>query len=302
MEYLGRRGRRFGRSRVTAAALARRAVAGIVPGDHVCTSYGSDEEHRAIVGRYARQALRRGERFLYLAHASDDATIRAYLEHEGIDVAAGEALGQIQILRATRSRALIDPEAIVASLQAQRRAALHDGYSALCVASEMSWARPRSGEIDAIVRCEHAVDRVFATGDVAAICQYDRRLFEPGVLSPLLAAHEFQLRTGERLTTTERRRLTISESADGVISLAGALDIDASGYLAARLAELDDEGDLVLVTSGLRFADFAGCRALVRAADAFDEGRRMILRDPPEPLVRVLGLCGWPSGDRLVLA
>ena len=50
-----------GRHTRAPAALAQRAIAGIVPGDHVCASFGSDEEHRAIVARYARQALDRDE-------------------------------------------------------------------------------------------------------------------------------------------------------------------------------------------------------------------------------------------------
>lgn len=301
MDYAGRRGSRFRRSRA-AASLAQHAIAGIVPGDHVCASFGSDEEHRAIVGRAARQALRRGERFLYFMHSSDDETIRRYLELEGIDVQAGLALGQIELRRSEHDRYPIDPEAIIASLQADRRAALRDGYSALCATAEMSWAMTRPDEIDAVLRYEREVNRVFTAADVAGICQYDRRRFPPDVLSRLVSAHEFQVRTSPSLTTTARRRLTVSEHDDGVISLAGALDIDSSSFLAARLADVDDDsGDLVLKTSGLGFADISGCRALVRAAEALGSGRRLLLPDAAPPLVRVLKLCGWSEHRRLVL-
>jgi hypothetical protein len=281
-------------------SLARHAVTGIVPGDHVCASFGSDEEHQAIVGRYARQALRRGERFLYLAHSSDDARIRTYLEQEGIDVDAAVAVGEIEIRRIEHDRGRIDPEAIIAALQGDRRAALRDGYSALCAAAEMSWAHARPAETDAVVRYERAVNRVFVAADVAGICQYDRRLFPADVLERLVATHEFQLCTGPQLTTTARRRLTISEHDDGVIALSGALDIDSSAYLGARLAVLDGEDDLVVLTSGLGFADISGCRALLHAAEALG-GRRMVLPEAAAPLVRVLTLCGWSSHKRLVL-
>jgi hypothetical protein len=268
----------------------------------VCASFGSDEEHQAIVGRYARQALRRGERFLYYAHSSDDATIRTYLAQEGIDVEAGLALGQIEIRRIEYDREPIDPAAIVAGLQSARRAALRDGYGALSITAEMSWALTRPGETGAVVRYEHEVNRVFATADIAGMCQYDRRLFAPDVLERLVATHEFQLCTGHALTTTARRRLTISEHDDGAIALAGALDIDSSAYLAARLAEIDGDGDLVVLTSGLGFADISGCRALLRAAEGLGCGRRMVLPEPSAPLVRVLTLCGWSSHGRLTLA
>lgn len=301
MDNAGRRGSRFRRSRV-AASLAQHAIAGIVPGDHVCASFGADEEHQAIVGRYAREALRRGERFLYLMHSSGDATIRRYLELEGIDVEAGLALGQIELRRVEHDRCTIDPEAIIASLQADRRAALRDGYSALCATAEMSWAMTRPDEIDAVLRYERSVNRVFVAADIAVVCQYDRRHFPPAVLERLVSAHEFQVCTSANLTTTARRRLTVSEHDDGVIALAGALDIDSSSFLAARLAEADVEsGDLVLRTSGLGFADVSGCRALVRAAEALGSGRRLLLPDAAPPLVRVLKLCGWSEHGRLVL-
>lgn len=301
MERAGRRGRRFGRTRA-AARLAEHAVAGIVPGDHVCVSFGSDAEHRAIVGRYARQALRRGERLLYFTHSSDDAAIRRYLEDAGIDVGAALALGQVELRRVEHERHLIDPEAIIAALQADRRAALSDGYSALCVTAEMSWALTCPADLDAVMRYERHVGRIFAAADIAAICQYDRRLFAPDALARLVSAHEFQVRTGAGLTTTARRRLTISEHDDGVIALSGALDIDSCVFLAARLAAIDDPGDLVLLTSGLGFADVSGCRALVHAAERLAEGRRLVLPDAAAPLVRVLKLCGWSDHERLVLA
>jgi anti-anti-sigma regulatory factor len=282
-------------------SLARHAVAGIVPGDHVCASFGSDDEHQAIVSGYARQALRRGERFLYFVHSSDDARIRTYLELEGIDVEAGLGVGQIEIRRSDHDRDRIDPEAIIAALESDRRAALRAGYSALCVAAEMSWVLTRPAERDAVVRYERAVNRVFAAADIAGICQYDRRLFPADVLEQLRAIHEFQLCTGPQLATAARRRLTISEHGGGVIALAGALDIDSSAYLAARLAVLDGDDDLVVLTSGLGFVDISGCRALVRAAEALGRGRRVVLLDVAAPLARVLELCGWSSHERLLL-
>ena len=284
-----------------AASLAERAVAGIVPGDHVCASFGSDEEHRAIVARYARQALARNERFLYLAHSSDDATIHACLAEAGIDVEAGLARRQIVIRRIDRAPKRIDPEAIIATFQADRVAARRAGYSALSGAADMTWALAQPADADALLQYEREVGRIFKTADVAGLCQYDRRLFEPEVLERLVATHEFQLRTGPDGTTTARRHLTISEHRDGVVELAGALDIDASTYLAARLAELDGDGDLVLLTAGLEFVDISGCRALVRAAEARTPGQRLVLPDAGAALRRVLTLCGWESHERLAV-
>jgi len=295
-----RRRKRFRRARPR-VGLAEHAVAGIVPGDHVCASFASDDEQRALVARYARHALRRGERFLYLVHHGDDATIRSWLAGDGIDVDAALALGQIEIRRIELGGAEIDPEALIAALQADRRAAKRDGYSALCATTEMSWGLAPHARVDAAERFECGVGRVFAAADVAGLCQYDRRLFPAGLLERLVATHDFQLWVDCDVTTSARRRLTISEHADGTLALAGALDIDCSSYVIARLAEVERDGDLVVRTSGLGFADIAGCRSLLRAAEALEGDRRLMLPDPAPSLVRVLKLCGWSEQGRLVV-
>jgi anti-anti-sigma factor len=288
---------------IDCSSLAQRAIAGIVPGDHVCASFGSDDEHGAIVAGFARGALARNARFLYLADRSDDATLRRYLAGAGIDLDAGVAQGQIKIRRCHRTPDRIDPDALIATLQADRIAARRDGFDALCGAAEMSWTLTRPADADALVEYERQVNRVFRTADIAGLCQYDRRLFAPDALERLAAAHEFHVCTGPDATTTARRHLTIRERADGVLSLAGELDIDTSAYLGVRLGELDaDDGDLVVLTHDLEFVGVSGCRALVRAAEALAPGRRLVLPNPSARLVRLLALCGWSSHERLALA
>jgi anti-anti-sigma factor len=292
-------GRTYGED-IGRSPLAQRAIAGVIPGDHVCATYGSDEEHGAIVAGFARGALSRNARFLYLADRSDDATLRGYLAGAGIDLDAGLARGQIKIRRCHRAPERIDPEALIAALQADRIAARRDGYDALCGTAEMSWTLTRAADADALVEYERAVSRVFRSADIAALCQYDRRLFASDALERLVATHDFHVCTGPGATTAARRHLTIRERADGVVSLAGELDIDTSDYLAARLGELDaDGGDLVVLTGDLAFVGVSGCRALVHAAEALAPGRRLLLPDPSPQLVRVLAICGWSSHERL---
>jgi anti-anti-sigma factor len=284
------------------SSLAQRAMSGIVPGDHVCASFGSDDEHGAIVAGYARGALSRNARFLYLADRSDDATLRGYLAGAGIDLDAGLARGQIKIRRCRRAPDRIDPDALIATLQADRIAARRDGYDALCGAAEMSWTLGRPADAAALVEYEREVSRVFRTADIAGLCQYDRRLFEADALDRLVAAHDFHVSTGPDETTASRPHLTIRERADGVVSLAGELDIGTSAYLAARLGQLDaDGGDLVVLTRDLEFVGVTGCRALVCAAEALAPGRRLALPDASAQLVRVLAICGWSSHERLAL-
>lgn len=302
MNDAGRRERRIRRAH-DGPALARRVAAGLVPGDHACASFGSDGERAALAGRYAGDALRHGERLLWLADdgGADRAVTVELLERAGIDARACMRLGQLELRAAPDAAELADPEALVARLQGARRAALGAGYRAVRVVADMGWAAGTPAASGDLRRYEREVARVFAAADIAALCLYDRRLFAAPTIDSLLAAHDIQLRVAPALTTATRRRLTVGEHGDGVMALTGALDIDASPYLAARLSELDGDGDVVVLTAGLGFADVSGCRALVRAAEALDDGCRLVLPDPSPALVRVLELCDWSSHERLVL-
>lgn len=291
--------RRFRRT-PAAAPVAARAMAGIAPGDHVCVRFGSDDEHQGIVGRYASQALHCGDRLLYFAHLSDEWTIRAYLDEAGIDAAAGLALGQIQIRPIEHSSDSFDPEALAANLRTDRRAALDDGYRALACLTEMSWMLDRPADLELANQYEHDVDGVIAAGNIASLCQYDRRMFPEEFLTRLIAAHNVQVCTSGSETTTARGRLTISEHDDETVALSGALDIDSAAYAGVRLAAHDGDGDLVVRTAELGFADISGCRAIVHAAELLDDGRRLVLPEPAPALVRVMGMCGWTDHPQLV--
>lgn len=145
--------------------MAARASAGITPGDHACCSFGPDDEQQAIVGRFGRDALARGERFVYLTDRSDEATIRAYLDEAGVDCAGGLASGQIEIRecsQAERAGGGLDPESMIAGLEAEKRSALEAGYGALAVTGEMSWSLARHADAEEGIEYEREVNRILA--------------------------------------------------------------------------------------------------------------------------------------------
>lgn len=60
--------------------------------------FGTDDEHRAIVGRHARDTLRRGERLLSLHDEADPAAICGWLAADGVDASACLAGGPRLVL------------------------------------------------------------------------------------------------------------------------------------------------------------------------------------------------------------
>jgi anti-anti-sigma factor len=86
------------------------------------------------------------------------------------------------------------------------------------------------------------------------------------------------------------------------MTLSGEIDITTVPRVAAQLARrAADDGDLVVETTDLEFIDVAGCRALIEAAECLDDGGRLRLPDPAEPLLRVLRGCGWADHPRVEL-
>jgi anti-anti-sigma factor len=280
--------------------LTARPVAGLLPGDHVCCTFGSPDEQQAIVGHHARNAINRGAQFFYFADRSDESTVRDYLDEAGVDAAAGLASGQIQIRRWFVPDGELDVEAMIASFEELKATTRQEGYSALVGASEMSWSL--DSDADRVVQYERDVDRVFEAADVIGLCLYDRRLFSPERLAPLEAAHDYCVCTHGHGTIASRRRLTVTERDDLVLSLAGELDIDSAPLLAARLAGRRSRGDVVVETSELEFIDLAGCRLLVQMAEQLDGGHRVVLPSPSRSVWMVLRACGWHRHPRLAIA
>ena len=174
-------------------------MAGVGPGDHACCSFGSDDEQRVLVGRLGSDAIARGHRLIYLADRSEESSIRSYLDDAGVDTDAGLTSGQIEIrpFGATDMGAgAFDPERQIAALGAEKDRARADGFSALSLIGEMSWAVSRPGDAARIALYERAVNRIFSDAAVTGVCQYDTRLFPDDLLSRLVDAHDFKIAIG----------------------------------------------------------------------------------------------------------
>ena len=91
----------------------------------------------------------------------------------------------------------------------------------------------------------------------------------------------------------DRQGFALHHAPGGVLVLTGRLDVVVSTDLRLALAAAVDDGhaDLVLDVSGLAGVDASGLGVLVGAhRRAGRAGRRLVLRDVPPPLARVLRL------------
>src|SRR5205814_91035 len=73
------------------------------PGDHLCCIFRSAQEHRAVLTRFLRDGLEKGEKVVYVYDCTTPETIKNYLRDDGIAVAAHLDRGQLVFMSAADS-------------------------------------------------------------------------------------------------------------------------------------------------------------------------------------------------------
>ena len=169
-----------------------RAMTDLGQGDHLCYLYESQDEHRALLVHYLRLGLERSEKVLYIVDARTAVTVLDYLRDDGLDVELLLASGQLSVLTANDTylrTGVFDPEGMIALLRSETERALSEGYTALRVTDEMTWALRGLPGSDRLIEYEAKLNVFFPDSKCLAICQYDRRRFPPGVLLDVLITH-----------------------------------------------------------------------------------------------------------------
>jgi PAS domain S-box-containing protein len=168
--------------------------ADIQPGDHLCCIYSTDEEHRAVLTPYLRAGLERNEKVFYIVDARTRDVVINYLKTDGVDVDYYLDKGQFAILTVADSYmkgGVFDPDGMIVLLKAETQKALDDGFSALRVTGEMSWALRGLPGSERLIEYENKLNTFFPGSRCLAICQYDRRRFDATILLDILRTHPF---------------------------------------------------------------------------------------------------------------
>jgi PAS domain S-box len=171
---------------------ALRSVSDLRTGDHICGIYRTDEEHRDLVSAFIKDGLFRNEKVLYILDCHTAATITGYLEGYGADPATPQGPGQLVFASAADTYlkgGSFNPDAMIEFLGSETEKALSEGYSALRVTGEMSWAGRNLSGSDRLTEYEIHLNSFLESHTCTCLCQYDERLFPPSVLLDVLLTH-----------------------------------------------------------------------------------------------------------------
>jgi len=176
----------------------RQMLEALKPHDHLCLIYESLKEWRYAIIPFIAIGLKRGEKCGYIVDTSTANQVRNYLKKEGIDVGSVEKSGQLFILHQTEAytrEGSFDPDLMIALLKSETEKAVAEGYPALRVTGEMSWAlrgHPGSGRI---LEYEAKLNQyLFPHYPCLAICQYDRWKFDPEIIKGVIMTHPLLVR------------------------------------------------------------------------------------------------------------
>lgn len=202
------------------------SIARMHPGDHYCGIYRTDEDHRILVVDFIRQGVANREKMLYIINLQTAAQLKATLAAAEIDADPLIEQGQLVILTANDAYLRdneFDPDKMIALLREETDKALAEGYPALRVTGEMTWALGGEPGSERLVEYESKLNRFFPDHKCYAVCQYDRRRFDAEMLLDILHTHP-QVLYGQDAFDNARMYYVPPDSFLGTDRQTGVLD------------------------------------------------------------------------------
>lgn len=286
------------------APIPHKPVGAMRFGDHLCLSYDSDEERRAILTDYVRDGLCADHKIIYMSDDRPAPVVLSWLRQApgavDLDLTTAMATGQFVVRTAEEAymaTGRFDPDEIISLVATEIELALVQGYRGVRVTGEETFCLRGWPGTERFTEFERKIDQVFRTSrvDAMAICQYDRRWFDGPRLRRLESHHMGRVLVNDCFDNGTLR-ITPTFTPPG-LRLAGA--IDESTFPAVRDALRTaggSVGHICLDLSRLEFCDMAGLRALVgarRSGNGMD--RQVILREVPDHLALMMRIAGWES-------
>ena len=234
------------------------------PGEHACCRFAQAADRDRMAAAFVSEGLTRGDKVVYLADRDPEELV-ADLVGGDARVEAAIDRGQLDVRSARSVYAPLgrfDIEPMLRTAREERDRATADGYPALSMIAEMSWAGPSIPGSELVPEYERRLDALLNRADIAALCVYDTGgHLGPATLSDVAGAHEVDL-SPELAGLSRTGSLWAARTDDGrALRLAGDLDFDCADALAAVLAA-HFPGPLRLDLTHLAFVDVTGMRAL----------------------------------------
>jgi len=167
-------------------------------GQHISYLYDSDVEHRFVLTAFMTQGLLLGQKVIYITDVRSPSMIFGWIWSGGLKIDNYLTNGQFKVLLSDGAYlpdGTFDPRAMLSLLQAETNNALGEGFSALRVTGEMTWAPRGALCSDRLLEYESRVTPLLAGIECLAMCQYDKREFDFDFLESVVEYHPVRFGT-----------------------------------------------------------------------------------------------------------
>ncbi|TAJ45194.1 MEDS domain-containing protein [Methanofollis fontis] len=180
------------RDLMRASMFSRRDIYDLSPGSHVCCIYDVDEEWWSVVESAIRCGLERGERIVCFIDRIPPEAMIGGLSEGGLPLDDLIGSGQVMVGTAESlylSGGQFDPIRMSDYICRTVSGAIEDGFPALRMIGDASWALRHFPGSDRLFEYEAAINTLLGTLPCTAFCLYDRRIFPASALLDALMAH-----------------------------------------------------------------------------------------------------------------
>ncbi|MFW6121944.1 MAG: MEDS domain-containing protein [Petrotogales bacterium] len=171
----------------------RKLLSNLKPHDHLCLLYEDQDVWAETLVYYIHEGLKQNQKCIYVADENTAQEIRDVFGDKDIDISEFENIGQYAIAkeRDTYTRGgHFDPDSMIKLLISETEKALDEGYEALRVTGEMTWALRDITGSEKLLEYEAKLNRdLFPNYPCTAICQYDMRRFDSEIIKGVILTH-----------------------------------------------------------------------------------------------------------------
>ncbi|MFD0688365.1 MEDS domain-containing protein [Actinomadura fibrosa] len=265
----------------------RRPVRDLRPGDHAWLAYANEDEQRHVAGAFVRDGLLAREKVIYVAGSVKDAV-------PGVPPGTPDELLAF-LPSGPPDGGRFDPVATARAVTDEIDRALAQGFRAIRVAAEMTWALRRPDGLDLLQAFERRIEQaVPPSTQITAVCQLDRRRCHRAELAALRAGHAVLVAPDPEFEDAVLRIVRTFQPAG--LSLSGELDASRHSVLDQALASVISgcgTREIHLDLAGLGFIDLGGINLLTEVAGRHADPAHLVLDRVSPQLRAVMETVGW---------
>jgi anti-anti-sigma factor len=269
--------------------------AAVRPGEHACCRLARSADRGLVARAVVRTALARDHKAVYLSDRDRSAVLRELDGDLTLDEPIRRAIAhdQLDIRGATDTYmpdGVFEGDRMVSAIRGEHALAMREGYAALSITAEMTWALRGAPGTEDLAEYERVADAV-QEPTLVLLCQYEQGRFAAGTLTDVAAAHQVDV-SPELAPIARTRCLSAARTnAGSTLRLAGELDHSAAPAV-SHVLDAHFHGDVRVDLADVSYADVTGLRALRGRTE-----RRLTIAAASDVVRRLMGLMCWDSDD-----